>query len=441
MRHLPLSRPLRQSWQYNNLCFNTAGYLIEVLTGQSWADAVRDLLLTPAGMTATVFDAHDPSIKAIAAPYKTVGDGVERQHLPERSKVGPAGGIVSSVEDLASWLQVRLGERPQVLSQDALAELHAPAMVGGVAAATAFDERQPMGYALGCQVESYRGRRIVRHGGNLVGYSSDVCVVPGAGIGIAVLANLHGTALRDALPLAIVDRLLELTPTPWGERYHALMTAGLRGKEDASEHHHENASRRPPSRDLEDFTGVYEHPAYGTFTIETDGQRLIPNFHGLGALHELRHRDYDAWDLFLVEFDQTLPLVFVQGSNGAISSLSVALEPLVDPICFPRAAPAASDDLIDAMVGTYTSGPLSLVIRRRGSDVVALLPGAGSLVLTSAGGTRFTSRDITTLSFEAQHGPDHAVTAMVIDPIGIFQREDDPHANPEQLAHAARSSS
>ena len=36
MRHLELSRDIRAAWQYNNLCYNVAGLLIERLSGQSF---------------------------------------------------------------------------------------------------------------------------------------------------------------------------------------------------------------------------------------------------------------------------------------------------------------------------------------------------------------------------------------------------------------------
>ena len=420
LRYLPLSRQPRQTWQYNNLCFTTAGYLTEVLTGQVWQDAVRDRLLTPIGMTATVFDAHDSSIKALAQPYKAVGESLELQVLPQKSKVGPAGGIVSTIEDMAKWLQARLGAG-DVLSSDALAQLHGPAMIGGVAAAE-FEERQPMGYALGCHVESYRGRRIVRHGGNLVGYSSEVTVVPGAGIGVVVLANLHGTALRDALPVAILDRLLGLEPAPWGERYHALMSASLQGKADALAHHTATSAKTQPSHVLADFAGIYEHPAYGTFTITTDGDRLVPDFHGLGDRIRLDHRDHDAWDLFLVEFDQAVPVVFSQGSDGSITSFTAGFEAMVAPLTFTRATPIADHELVEAMQGSFSMGPHTMVVRRRGVELIARVPGAGALVLESAGGSRFTSPTMPSIVIDVQVADGGSVTKIVVDPIGVFER-------------------
>lgn len=51
MRHLEPSRDIRTSWQYNNLCYNAAGLLIERLSGQSFEAFVRERLTNRLGMT------------------------------------------------------------------------------------------------------------------------------------------------------------------------------------------------------------------------------------------------------------------------------------------------------------------------------------------------------------------------------------------------------
>jgi CubicO group peptidase (beta-lactamase class C family) len=422
LRHLEPNKQLRQVWQYNNLCYITAGHLTEVLSGLEWGEALREQLLRPLGMTSTVLSPHDPAVKELAQPYKTVKGVPQLQQVPEKNAAGPAGGVVSTATDMAQWLLARLGNRTDVLPEAALAQLHAPAMVGGVGALP-FDERQPMGYALGCQVESYRGTRIVRHGGNLIGFSSDVTVIPSRGIGVAIFTNLHATGLRDALPLMIIDRLLGLEPSPWGERYHAVMSALQDGREEALEHHTARAGGSASGRDLDGYVGDYHHPAYGTFSVARDGDRLVPGFHGLGDLLSLEHRSHDAYDLQVVEFDMALPLVFTQDNDGAVNGLTIGLEPSVAPIRFERVPPTVDPGLLAALPGSYSLGPLTLTVQQRGEELVAAVPTAGSLVLVGAGGNRFTSPAMPAFSIEAVAGEDGSVTELVVDPVGVFRRE------------------
>src|SRR5581483_12494920 len=190
----------------------TAGYVTEVLEGRSWHEAIQALLLKPLGMGHTVFTPYDTSIADLARPYKLVGDDLAEQVLPEDTGDRPAGAIVSTVTDLTLWLKARLGKGG--LSEAALTALQTPTMAGGLTSGRD-KEIQSMGYGLGCQIVSYRGHKVVLHGGNLVGYSSQVMVAPEDGIGVAILTNLHGTALRDTVPLVMLDALLELEPIGW----------------------------------------------------------------------------------------------------------------------------------------------------------------------------------------------------------------------------------
>ena len=50
LRFLPLSKDLRQAFQYSNLGYLMAGYAVEVLSGTPWEDYLRSRLLAPLGM-------------------------------------------------------------------------------------------------------------------------------------------------------------------------------------------------------------------------------------------------------------------------------------------------------------------------------------------------------------------------------------------------------
>ena len=425
IRHLPLSRPVRTAWDYNNLCYIAAGHLIEVLTGKSWREAVTTRLLDPLGMSATTFSVQDAGFDGLAWPYKATSAGFERQQLPARStaeKAGPAGGLVSTITDLTQWLLARLGQRPDVIPTAALEQLHSPAVLGGIAV-DQFEEIESLGYGLGCQVESYRGRRLVHHGGNILGYSSDVCVVPGAGVGIAVLTNLDSSYLRLPLIYGILDLVYGDTDAGLGERIHDLQTALLTGHSDARDRHQERAGQAPPSRALSGFGGTYVHPAYGELTVRVEGDVLVPDFHDAGDRVRMAHRGYDTWDLELVDREEDCSLVFVQGADGEIGGLSVALEAAVAPIHFARRPEPPAEGLLDAMVGGYRMGPTALNVRRRGEELIASSDLLGDLVLAGAGRATFVFPAMPGVNMTAELDPRGTVLRLVVDQVGIFIRE------------------
>src|ERR1700674_5083905 len=51
LRHLELSRDIRAAWQYNNLCYNVAGLLIERVSGQNYEAFIRSRLTDRLGLT------------------------------------------------------------------------------------------------------------------------------------------------------------------------------------------------------------------------------------------------------------------------------------------------------------------------------------------------------------------------------------------------------
>ncbi|GAA1952318.1 serine hydrolase [Microbacterium deminutum] len=422
LRHLPMSQPLRTSWDYNNLCYIAAGHLTEVVTGMPWHEAVRTHLLDPLGMTDTVFSAQDPSVRRLAQPYRASGDGMSRLALPAQAaalKAGPAGGLVSTIADLARWLTARLGHRDDVLPASTLDQLHCPAMIGGISL-DELPEVASLGYGLGCQVESYRGTRLIHHGGNIPGFSSDVAIVPDTDIGIAVLTNLDSSYLRLPLIYGVVDLLRGEPDAGLGARIHELQTALMTGHTEARARQHARADDAPPSRDLDGFAGTYSHPAYGELSIRVAGDQLVPDFHDAADRILLEHRGHDTWDLVFVDNELDCRLVFTQGLDGRIAGLSVDLEPAVAPAGFARRHEPASAALLAAMVGAYRMGPATLTIRMRGAELVAHSDILGDTALVGAGGTDFTCAALPGIGVTAELDAVGEVSQIVVDQVGIF---------------------
>jgi hypothetical protein len=350
-----------------------------------------------------------------AFPYSDVAGELVLQELPARSKLGPPGGMVSNAKDLAQWLLARLGKRPDVLDESALQQLHGPAMLGGTSNPL-FPERASQGYALGCQVEAYRGQKVVHHGGNLVGYSSNVAVVPTLDAAVVVLTNRHGTSLRDALVPLVVDVLAGSEPGSWGERYHELETTMRQGARAANQERTSAAAGRPPVRPVAELVGTYTHPAYGELVLSEAGGTLAVEFHGLGDRVRIHQRDRDAYDLELVEFELRTPLTFVTDGDDEVVGLAVALEPLVDPIRFSKAVPGVDPEQLAAAVGTYAMGPLTVVVREVGGQLELTGPQLGTvrLVPRHGGGFGVPGQPLVRVTPRGEE--------LLVHPIGLFTR-------------------
>src|SRR2546425_403737 len=108
LKYLEPSQPLRQTFLYNNMMYAAAGRIVELLSGKSWEDFVRERLLVPLGMTGTVFTIDDLERQADhGVPYTERRDSFDLYAIPyyrEAVGVASAGAINSNLEDMSRWL-------------------------------------------------------------------------------------------------------------------------------------------------------------------------------------------------------------------------------------------------------------------------------------------------------------------------------------------------
>ena len=361
MRHLDLSRDLRAAWQYNNLCYNAAGLIIERLSGQSYEAFIRTRLTDALGMTVS-FTLEDLEASADAARAYMMHEDTRLPaiRLPIRTLAG--GAINTSVADLASWMRLHLGrgefEGKRLLPAALIGELHAPRIYNTVPGFAEFGEAH---YGLGFQCQSYRGDRLVLHGGGWPGWGTLMTLVPDFGIGVAVLTNRSPSEVPTTLTWHLIDRLRGRQPIDWRQRFgkrREELIAQTRADKDAwAKARHSNTR---PGHELAAYAGRYEQPAYGVMAIEDKGGVLHWSWRGMFA--PMIHRHYETFELPEVPdrlLPDRLPITFLTDREGNIVSLSTPLEPMVKDIVFARLPTGECMELAfrERCVGTFKSGP------------------------------------------------------------------------------------
>jgi CubicO group peptidase (beta-lactamase class C family) len=437
LRHLELSAGLRQRFQYNNLMFVTAGYLIEVLGGKSWERAIAERIFAPLKMKRAQFSvAASQRDRDHAEAYREEKDGAIR-HIPQRNvdAIGPAGSINASIGDLVPWLQVHLGdgtvEGRRLIAATSLRMLHTSQMT--LPTAEADDEVLPIGYAPGWFVDSYRGVTRVHHGGNLDGMSAMVMLVPEHRLGIAILANLERTRLRDVIPKIVIDRVLGLVPRGWSDEELAKRRAQTSEVRDAGAN--KQRSRKPnapPAHPLLDYVGDYEHPGYGVATVSAaaDGKSLRLSYNGLDA--PLQHWHFESWRCGRNESDPALEdtqLMFETSYDGEVAGLQLGLEPNVADIRFLRRPDRQliNPRFLRRLVGRYRLATSTVDIELRGTTLVLAIERQPVRALTPRRGTSFAIEGVSgqSVSFEVPgSGSASALTLEV--PEGRFTAKRQP---------------
>lgn len=268
MRHLELSRDIRAAWQYNNLCYNVAGLLIERLSGQSFEAFLRRRLTDRLGMTVSFSLDELEAGPEPARPYMIdVNTRLPALRLPIRTTA--AGAINTSVVDLANWMRLHLGKGEfageRLLPAALIGQLHAPL---ALVAKSEFSEFGHGHYALGFQTNTYQGERIVSHSGGWTGWGSLMTLVPDAGIGVAVLTNRSPNEVTSILTYYIIDRLRGREPVDWLARF-GKMRDDFIAHIPANKTARENSRRKDtkPAHALAAYAADYAHPAYGVISI------------------------------------------------------------------------------------------------------------------------------------------------------------------------------
>lgn len=196
--HLP-----GNTFEYSNLGFTLAGLAVGRAVGRPIEDFVRDEIFVPLGLTSTCFDNAAPADIHRATGYQLDAAG-EWQPYPFTASAAfaAAGGIMSTVRDLAAWI-TWLGSafRPPLagdvdaLSRASRREMQRVWIVGLPALSTTADGGlQPSiggyGLGLGLSLDLHRGL-MVAHGGGLPGFLLFVLWHPDSGNGVVSMTNSH----------------------------------------------------------------------------------------------------------------------------------------------------------------------------------------------------------------------------------------------------------
>jgi CubicO group peptidase (beta-lactamase class C family) len=279
-------------YSYTNLGYNIYGLLVKLTLGKKWQDVLQEKIFGPLGMKQT--SAYMSKMRAaklsVADSYLFSPDSgrVVRSPLDKQdSNMQAAGGMVTSLKDLARWLEVNMNngrlDGRQVIPADVMQSVH-----------TGFTDTQRSQppftgsgrYGLGWQIGKYRDESVVYHHGGFPGWSNHFSYMPHRKIGVAVMINesTAGGRIGHQLAAFAYDRLLGTdTAESYAKQLTDIAEQYGRIKEQMVASFRSRAGRVSQlTRPLTDYTGRYSNDTLGNIDIAVQQNTLAVR---MGNIH------------------------------------------------------------------------------------------------------------------------------------------------------------
>ncbi|WP_181770721.1 serine hydrolase domain-containing protein [Amycolatopsis pittospori] len=234
---------------YSSVGYNVLGRIVEVLTGLTWDDALRERLIAPLGLTETM-----------TLPEEALRFRVAMGHLgpdPEPTAVwdllprnaGPYGRVLATAGDVVRFARMLVdgvaADGTRVLAEETVAAMRRREVEVPDKWTLGSD-----GWGLGLSIFDWDGVLGFGHNGSSIGQRSYLRVVPEAGVAFALLSN-HGTT--DRLYTSLARELL-------GELAGVVLPADFA------------PPTSPPSVDVASFVGTYRREGVIITVTDTDGK-------------------------------------------------------------------------------------------------------------------------------------------------------------------------
>jgi CubicO group peptidase (beta-lactamase class C family) len=207
-----------EMFQYSNPLAGAAGFagghvaFPKLELGAAYDEAMLTRVFRPLGMTATTFDFAQAFKANHAAAHAQDVTGKPARAVMEINyaviPVRPAGGAWSNVRDMLKYVQMELdgGKLPdgtRYIAEDTLLARRAPQVSIG----------QDTTYGMGLIVDKTYGTPVVQHGGDLIGYHSDMMWLPEHNVGAVILTNGDpGWVLRSSFDRKLLEVLFDGRP-------------------------------------------------------------------------------------------------------------------------------------------------------------------------------------------------------------------------------------
>ena len=425
---------VREHWYYNNFMYLTQGLITEKLTGKTWEENIKERFFTPLNM-----ERSNTSLKEwlkeenSSFGYKLVDNkDVVKTDYFDIAGMSPAGSINSSVKEMSNWLITWINNGrfngKQVIPEKYVQQAIQPLMIMDGLSNPEMPSQHLTSYGYAWMISSYKGHYRVEHGGNIDGFSANVCFFPTDSLGIVVLTNQDGSSLPSLARNTISDYLLNVNKTDWGAHYLKRIESMSSSDENKDSEKVDANKMATTAHSLIEYEGTYSHQGYGTFTVELKNDSLFAQFPVMRTY--LKPFNHDVFEQLIYKngkvdtTDMGVKMNFASNDLGEIATTSMKIEVALDEsIKFKRTPKTTDVDvvLLKEYSGKYELSAMKLTIRSdESSNLFLTVPGQPEYTLLPTSDTVFVLKGLDGYKVEFKKGDDGKINMSLIQPNGTF---------------------
>ncbi|SHE13737.1 Penicillin-binding protein E [Chlamydia abortus] len=187
-----------EQYNYGTVNYDVLGLVIEIVSGQSYEDFMREQVFQPLGLHQTyVYKEDAQATGQLAQGYRSSFFRTTPYNAPDYSGNKPAAYIISCTKDMARWMGIQMGivqDIPEifhtVIKKSHQGNMSVPAV-------------KEMYYAAGWLVNA--NQTIIEHPGGNPNFGTEVVILPNERTAICLLTN--GENINRSLVLKVKDIL------------------------------------------------------------------------------------------------------------------------------------------------------------------------------------------------------------------------------------------
>lgn len=203
---LPVYGKEGEYFGYQNAAFSMIEEVLRARTGESYEELLASRIFEPAGMenASTSYQQFTANTN-IALPHRINHRAMKCYEVPVSRKYYnsvSSGGVNASIRDMGRWLQVLLGNRPEIVSEETLDSVFRPMVKtsGKRRYYNRWDGIVDSYYGMGWRIIQYPDRELVYHGGYVNQYASQIAIDRKNKIGICIMFNAPNSFASKIVP-------------------------------------------------------------------------------------------------------------------------------------------------------------------------------------------------------------------------------------------------